>query len=228
MHTDLSVPIAMIIVALITGLVSFVNLILAKEQKTSEFRQAWIDGLREDLASFFAAARAYTRNTASNKLGYGDIFSEKELNEFRYEVANTFYKIKLRLNPNESEHIKLLELLENAIKMQNQILANQTTDIDAITYFDQATEYARPVLKNEWRRVKNGEIPYRITRNMVAIALLIVTILFGFVIWKQYTLNVKGNDQSTNNQNETTISTTKTNITTINPEKKQPPSQITK
>ena len=34
---------------------------LTKEQKTSEFRQAWIDALREDLARFLGAARAFAR-----------------------------------------------------------------------------------------------------------------------------------------------------------------------
>ena len=40
-------PIATVMAALITALISFVNLTLSKEQKTSEFRQAWIDGLQK-------------------------------------------------------------------------------------------------------------------------------------------------------------------------------------
>ncbi len=38
--------------AFIAGAVSFIVTVLSKEQKTSEFRQAWIDALREDLAIF--------------------------------------------------------------------------------------------------------------------------------------------------------------------------------
>jgi hypothetical protein len=54
-------PIATVVAALITAVISFVNLTLSKEQKTSEFRQAWIDGLRGDLAIFFSSARALCR-----------------------------------------------------------------------------------------------------------------------------------------------------------------------
>src|SRR5450759_2566061 len=53
--------IATIIAALIAAAFSFVNLTLTKEQKTSEFRQAWIDALRQDLATFFATVRAFAR-----------------------------------------------------------------------------------------------------------------------------------------------------------------------
>lgn len=37
--------------ALIAATVSLLGLIISKEQKTSEFRQAWIDALRSDLGS---------------------------------------------------------------------------------------------------------------------------------------------------------------------------------
>jgi len=49
------VAIATVVAAVIAGLISVVALTLTKEQKTSEFRQAWIDGLRSDLADYLAA-----------------------------------------------------------------------------------------------------------------------------------------------------------------------------
>lgn len=106
------VAIATVIAALIAGVFSFVNLTLSKEQKTSEFRQAWIDRLREDLAAFFAAARAFAR--ASELVHqYGSDYKDKvslpvgeqKIGELRHEAAETYYRIKLRLNPDEVEHI---------------------------------------------------------------------------------------------------------------------------
>jgi hypothetical protein len=44
--------------ALIAGLLTFLGLIVAKENKTSEFRQAWIDSLRLDFAKLISNARA--------------------------------------------------------------------------------------------------------------------------------------------------------------------------
>ena len=50
-----------IVAAAIAAAASLVAVTLSKEQKVSEFRQAWIDALRQDLASFFSSARAFAR-----------------------------------------------------------------------------------------------------------------------------------------------------------------------
>jgi len=60
MSTELSIysiiAIATVTASLIAALIAFVNLILTKELKTSEFRQAWINDLRKALSTFFACA----------------------------------------------------------------------------------------------------------------------------------------------------------------------------
>ncbi|MGV3742883.1 MAG: hypothetical protein ACO1NO_11300 [Burkholderiaceae bacterium] len=50
-----------VLVALIAAAASLVATTLSKEQKVSEFRQAWIDGLRSELATFLSSARAFAR-----------------------------------------------------------------------------------------------------------------------------------------------------------------------
>ena len=42
--------IGLIIAAIIAGVVSFLSLIISKEQSISDFRQQWIDALRKDIA----------------------------------------------------------------------------------------------------------------------------------------------------------------------------------
>ena len=49
------IPIGVITAALIAGFFSLLNLIVSKEQKVSEFRQQWIDSLRQELADHIAA-----------------------------------------------------------------------------------------------------------------------------------------------------------------------------
>ena len=44
--------------ALISGTIAFLNLIISKEQAVSEFRQRWIDALREEIADFLSAANS--------------------------------------------------------------------------------------------------------------------------------------------------------------------------
>lgn len=115
MHGDLPTQsiaaIATLVAALIAGALSFVNLTLTKELKTSEFRQAWIDSLREDLAKFFGSARAFARAVEVLHIfepTYKDnaalLITDEKISELRYQAAETLCRIKLRLNPDEAEH----------------------------------------------------------------------------------------------------------------------------
>ena len=164
--------VATVVAALIAGLIAFVNLTLTKEQKTSEFRQEWIDGLREDLATFLSAARACARAFSAKAL-LGENYSkvafpmgDEQIAELRLSAAQTFYRIKLRLNPDEVEHVELLRLLTRAIDEQNkQQLDQSTTDAEILAALERASDYARPLLKTEWKRVKSGELPFRLIRN---------------------------------------------------------------
>lgn len=47
--------------ALVAGGIARGNLIASKETKVSEFRQAWINALRDDLAALFSGIRTMTR-----------------------------------------------------------------------------------------------------------------------------------------------------------------------
>jgi len=135
MHTELPaqsiVAIATLVAALIAAAISFVNLTLTKELKTSEFRQAWIDDLREELAEFFGASRAFARAVEAVHHHGPDykskgllLISDEKVSDLRYQAAATFSKIKLRLNPGEPEHQELLRLLKRAIDEQNDMLAH--------------------------------------------------------------------------------------------------------
>jgi len=104
-----------IIAALIAGAVSLVAITLSKEQKISEFRQAWIDALRADLASFLSSARAFARAMdARNVHGVESkdpgktLFTLEKVGEIRATAAESYYRIKLRLNPGEADHKELL------------------------------------------------------------------------------------------------------------------------
>ena len=179
------VAIATIIAALIAGLISFVNLTLSKEQKTSEFRQAWIDALIEDLSGFFSAVSAVARADAA-VYANGDNFSKtnrssdaEQIAEQRLIAMQTLYRIKIRLNPNEVEHTELLRLLDRAIEELKKISEANPNSIKTIDAIDLAADFARPVLKAEWKRVKSGELPFRIARNWVAPILVILCL--GFI-----------------------------------------------
>lgn len=188
--TESIAAIATIIASLIAAAISFVNLTLTKEQKTSEFRQAWIDALRQDLATFFATARAFAR--ASQELqhfgagaqgGAPLSFTEQKISDLRYQIAETRYRIQLRLNPREPEHAELLRLMQTAIDRQQGALANPSSTDEVLQAVERAAEFSTQILKTEWERVKQGELPFRIARNWVAPITFGASVLLVALLW---------------------------------------------
>ena len=184
------VAIATVVASIIAGAMSFVNLTLTKEQKTSEFRQAWIDALREDLATFFASTRAFARATQEAKGNMGGIESEtpfamtkEKISDLRYQVAETRYRIQLRLNPEEPEHTELLRLMQVAVAKQQEVLLDGGVTENVLLAVETAAAYAPKILKAEWERVKKGELPFRLARNWVAPLLVILSFAFIFFLW---------------------------------------------
>jgi hypothetical protein len=181
--------------ALTAGGFAHINLIVSKETKTSEFRQAWINELRSELATFLANTRTMARAAQEARTHYAQedsrlretnakfhITSEK-ITEIRHSVADTFYKIKLRLNPHQSDHIQLLGMLEAVTIAQNNFLANTEVDIESVLLAtDEAAAQAARVLKEEWKRVKSGESEYRrALRSGTSLLLAILVLLIALV-----------------------------------------------
>ena len=178
-----------VVAALVAGAFSFVSLTLNKEQKTSEFRQAWIDGLREDLATFFAGARAMARATEEQREAMAKGASSSTfamtgemISDIRYQAAETRYRIQLRLNPKEAEHNELLRLMQVAITEQNKFFKGSGDMDSTLKAVDNAAEYAPQILKTEWERVKSGELAFRLARNWVAPAAVLLSLLFVVLV----------------------------------------------
>jgi hypothetical protein len=119
----LVVAIATVVAALITGVIAIVNLTLSKEQKVSELRQAWIDGLRADLATFVSAIRGKAVALQDNRNGIGGEGSalEKTLAERTALAQEALYRVKLRLNQSEPEHAELDRLLGTLLSAYDDV-----------------------------------------------------------------------------------------------------------
>ena len=172
------VAIATIGAALIAGLIAFVNLTLNKEQKTSEFRQAWIDALIDDLSAFFSAIDALARAKSDSTSATHLALTDEQSSTHRHVATQALYRMKIRLNPDEVDHIELLRLLAKAMDEQQVNAGNLTTD-KTVAAINRAVDHARPVLKAEWKRVKSGELPFRIARNWVPLIVVIICSLFA-------------------------------------------------
>jgi hypothetical protein len=179
------VPVSAIIVAFIAGLFSFLNLVLSKEQKVSELRQAWIDGLREDLAAHIAAVFAVKylvdayQYQHGRRLKYVDL--AEAISEPHLQASTTFHRILLRLNPGDTSTAQK-ELIEELNKLRKCFIAEKYEK--ACNCTPAIREKGQSVLKAEWERVKQGEPIFRWSKRVALLFVFSVIALLGFLIWQ--------------------------------------------
>lgn len=137
--------VASVIAAIIAAAAAGVGLVITKENKTSEFRQAWIDGLRDELAELMESFIRVRREGG-----------EQYVETYR-KIYFLSAKVKLRLSSKNrtDEESQLLGIIENYILKMD--LSSDITDV-VKQYF----ECSSSILKTEWERVKRGEKKYRV------------------------------------------------------------------
>jgi hypothetical protein len=107
-------------------------------------RQARLNGLRDDLAQFFASIDAAHSRTPSQ---VGETSNLERQQRARADALLNYRRILLRLNMNEAPHRQLEKALE-ALVLRNKSL-NQDELTAAITL-------ARTVLNEEWDETNYG------------------------------------------------------------------------
>ncbi|DAB34824.1 MAG TPA: hypothetical protein CFH82_03680 [Sulfurospirillum sp. UBA12182] len=167
-----------IIVAIIAGFVSFIGLVITKEQKISEFRQAWIEALRNDVAELMSTINhfelAYLTYKKQNRGKLAHDFIDENI-EITNKIQLMIHKINLRLNPNDSEGlIKELNKLNKILISPSEMIKDNNLE----NATNQFTEKAHTILKNEWERVKKGEPWFRFTKWGI-----VVLFFIGFIIF---------------------------------------------
>lgn len=112
----------------------------------SSHRQAWIDGLRRDIASLVVACTEL--HARGPKMGDIADLSDDDLKAV-YRVQDLLSMIELRLNPTEAEHNELLSSLHGLIDVA-------AANADFSKPRAKAMAVAKRVLKTEWNVVKAG------------------------------------------------------------------------
>lgn len=164
--------------AFIGGLVAFLVSVLSKEQKTSEFRQQWVDALRNDIAELIGEA-ALLHDT-NDRMAGRDLKTTEAQIEARYSnmvnVRTLIARIELRANPDE--HTAFLTALHH---IQLPDFQRDVSIRDA--KLDALTSAAQAMLKKEWQRVKTGERTFFVTKY---IAGAIATTALIVAAWAVY------------------------------------------
>ena len=173
------------LVALITSLVSLLGLIISKEQKVSEFRQAWIDALRQDTATLLAHA-----NTLCASLMVHSLNAETwvTLREHVFAVNELSAKIKLRLNRKEKEHEAVQKTLEqhDGEFALGDVIPNAAKVVEIEKKLVAETQI---VLKQAWNTVRDGERTYKIAKTLTITAIASCCLALAgigiFALWKR-------------------------------------------
>ena len=168
--------------AVITGLLSLVGLIISKENKTSEFRQQWIDGFREELSDLIGRIEVILLHGRLlhfevNKK-HGGVITPELLNDCMEKIkdevkeAHSLHrKLLLRLNPNEHQNIrKIMDDIATAL------CKNMPEEEEVSALLNKLVETTQMELKKEWTRVKTGEPVFRTTKWAALIFILVMSV----------------------------------------------------
>lgn len=165
--------------AVIAGLVSLLGLIIGKEQKTSEFRQAWIDELRQCVVDYLVSINAIcdiVRHKSSGDAEVNPALLEnyKALNQANHGIA-------LRVNDEEETAKALLSSMtefEGIAQTNAALTPEKIRDVEA-----RFTKAAKELLKFEWKRVKAGEKVFIWTKRIIIFTLFA---MFGVLAFAWY------------------------------------------
>lgn len=183
------VPFGTILAALIAGFFSFLNLVISKEQKVSEFRQAWIDKLREEISNYVASITYLaSANEVWASQGRQDIVGYYKASQEAFEAASrNFTSAVLRINPADGdkemraaneEFLTTLKSVRDLVRKSDYNGAKQLADT--------LSAKAQPILKKEWERVKQGEPIYRLTRYAAAVIIVLCLLSGSFLAYHAY------------------------------------------
>ena len=170
------------VAAIVSALLTFVRLIVSKEETTSNFRQKWIDALRDDLSIFLTSVAnisVHAQLTPKKKeSGTSDVQILSAMSSDLTSAYSSYHRIVLRLNP--EEHKKLIGLVVNLERSlsKRSVMGDSTVVGDLCAEIDHESHV---VLKKEWERVKRGELTFVIVKY-VSVLLLIVAISIGVIL----------------------------------------------
>lgn len=163
--------------AIIAGLVSLLGLIIGKEQKVSEFRQAWIDDLRKCIVAYLVNINAIADILRLRKAGTP---SDSSALPTSYKMLNeASHGIVLRVNSQERAAKVLLDVMD---KFETIAADNATLTPQKIGSLEKDfVSAAKNLLKFEWQRVKRGESTFVWTKIIVWSLIVIMLFILGFM-----------------------------------------------
>jgi hypothetical protein len=176
--------IAVIVAAIIAGWVAFFSLIISKEHTVSDFRQKWIDELRKDIAVVVACVSGIHGASMAQRTYLDPLWANVKTDLTRFDEAVA--RIRLRLNPEEKRKKERLatKAVLGALEMLESIFADSEPQFHQLpALVTTVVTNSQVILKENWKRVRSGELIYRVTKWMtLAFAVLAVVAWMLYVV----------------------------------------------
>jgi hypothetical protein len=134
--------------AIVTAVAGVASALISRKIKIAEFRQAWINALREDIAFYLKAIDTIHYRVGITERPRSTTDDLEKLEDARNEAMLAYRRILLRLNMTEEAHIELADQL-------NVLLIVKTKTADS-AQIDKVIRHAREVLRHEWAVTKYG------------------------------------------------------------------------
>jgi hypothetical protein len=145
--------------------VTLLGILITNQAKVSEFRQLWINALREDAATLIS----HTFHVHAAHAG-------QDLDDSYLQLHQTSARIQLRLNPKEKKTRRII-LATNSMREANH-MPTEPGFSDVANRVNEFSAAVQDVLRSEWKRVKWGEPLYR----TVFVSVAVVTFLWAAVL----------------------------------------------
>ena len=164
------VPIGVVSAALIAGAIAYAGFISTKESKVSEFRQNWINGLREEISLYISCIDSLIEHITRESLKTkkppaSSLLCKLDHSDLYTTLLKSKTSIVLRINDKEKEkedferNEKFLMLIE--LTHKNFEVGKFDEAYEAI---QNLTSTSRELLKHEWNRARDGEKKYQETK----------------------------------------------------------------
>ncbi|WP_152613972.1 hypothetical protein [Pseudomonas sp. 11/12A] len=164
---NIFVPIGVVSAALIAGAIAYAGFISTKESKVSEFRQNWINSLRDEISKYISCVDALIEHIRKDNAGKmfapaKEMEKKLERSELYTEMLQARISILLRINDKEKKledferNEKFLTLIDGIYtKFENMKFSDVHEDIILLT------SASRDLLKHEWNRARDGEKKFK-------------------------------------------------------------------
>ena len=159
--------------AIIGGGVAYISLVISKEQKISDFRQALIDSLRLESStcvSLLIKLHSYLlMKSEGNEIGINDVLPDIA------ELNIALNSLHMRLNPKNKDSKDLMLAIE---EIENYFNSTEGVLEELKPLIDKIRPLSKIILKNEWDRARDGETWFRASK-IIAGTVVILGLLYA-------------------------------------------------